>query len=142
MTQKATLLAVLLVMLVFVVVQYRGGLFGARTHDAPSAAFLSEIAADFNKHSPKPIDQETEIASITALEGVLVFNYRLVNRAAMEVDADALLASLRPRVTKGACATPETQKLLRQYVTLRYSYADRSGGSIGSFDVTLADCGA
>jgi len=130
-------------MLVFAVLQARGGLFGTTPRDVRSAAFLSEVATELNKQLPRPVDAETEISSVGGLEGVFVYNYRLVNRLASEVEGSGLVATLKPQVTTAACSAAETRKkFLDEGITLRYSYADKNGSPIASFDVRPADCGA
>jgi hypothetical protein len=141
MNQKTGLLAVLVAMLVFAVIQARGGLFGVAKEDVRSAAFLNKVAAEVNKQLPKQIDAETELANITGLEGVFVYNYRLVNRLASQVDGAALMGSIKPNATAAACNTPDTRdKFIKHGITLRYTYTDKAGAPIGSFDVLPTDC--
>ena len=140
--KKVGLLAVLVAMAVFAILQARGGLFGVPKRDVRSAAFLGEVADGLNKQLPKAVDAETELASVTSLEGVLIYNYRLVNAIAADVDASALLASVTPGVTRSVCTTQDTRdKFLKEGITLRYSYVDKAGAQIASFDVSKADCG-
>src|SRR5262245_24114134 len=117
MKQKMALLAVLVAMLVFAILQARGGLFGVAKQDVRSAAFLSKVATELNKQLPKSIDAETELTSIAGLEGVFVYNYRLVKRLANEVDGTALVNGIKPNTITAACNTPDTRdKFLRQGV--------------------------
>jgi hypothetical protein len=142
MNKKTGLLAILVAMAVFAFLQARGGLFGVAKKDVRSAAFLGEVADGVNKQLPRAVDSETELASVAGLEGVFVYNYRLLNAVATEVDLEGFLASMRPGVTKAACTAPDTRdKFLKEGITLRYSYVDKSGVPIASFDVTRADCG-
>lgn len=141
-SQKVALLAVLVAMLVSTVLYARGGLLGSPRRDVRSAAFLNEVAAELNKQLPKAIDADTELVNITGLEGVFVYHYRLVNLSAGEVDGTALGAEMKPQVAKAACGMAETRdKFLKQGITLRYTYGDRTGTAITSFDVVPADCG-
>jgi hypothetical protein len=141
MKQKTALLGVLVAMLVFAVLQARGGLFGVAKEDVRSAAFLGKVAAEFNKQLPKQVDAETELANVTGLEGVLVYNYRLVNQLASEVDGTALVSAIKPNTTAAACNTPDTRdKFIKRGIALRYTYADKSGSPIASFDVLPTDC--
>ncbi len=141
MNQKATLLAILVAIMVFAFLQARGGLFGTR-EDVRSAAFLGKVAAELNKQLPRVIDGDTELSGVTGQEGVFAYKYRLVNRAVGEVDPANLVSILKPQVTRAACAAPETRdKFLKQGITLRYSYTDKSGLPVASFDVLPADCG-
>jgi hypothetical protein len=140
--KKVGLLAILVAMAVFAILQARGGLFGVAKKDVRSAAFLGEVASGLNKQLPRAVDAETQLASVAGLEGVLVYNYRLVNVLAANVDPNALLGNVRPGVTKSVCTTPDTRdKFLNEGITLRYSYVDKAGVQIASFDVSKADCG-
>ena len=106
-----------------------------------SAAFLTRVAANINPLFPRQVDAETEITRVSALEGVFVYHYRLVNLAVASADA-ALVAELKPTVTKTSCGNPSTlNSFLKKDVTLRYFYSDKAGLALASFDVTLADCG-
>ena len=108
--------------------------------DVRSAAYLNKGAAEVNKTLPKMIDEETELTRVSALEGVVVYNYRLVNATSTDVNPDAF-AAVKAQLIKGACTTPQTHdKFLKQDITLRYSYVDKDKHPIASFDVTLADC--
>jgi hypothetical protein len=112
----------------------------AAQKDVRSAAHLAEEAGQINKLLPIAVDSETEWTSVTGVEGALVRTYRLVKKAAAEVDADVFVATTRPKVTKEACGYNLTRVELIQGVTLRYSYTDRNGAPVASFDVTLRDC--
>ena len=140
MKQKTALLAILVALLVSAVIRARGGLFGT-SEDVRSAAFLGKVAAEANKGLPKMIDPETEMTSTAGLDGVFVYNYRLVNMVGTEVDGQQLVATLKPQVAKAACSAAATRdKFLRQNIALRYSYADKSGVTVASFDVNPGDC--
>jgi S-adenosylmethionine:diacylglycerol 3-amino-3-carboxypropyl transferase len=109
--------------------------------DVKSAAFLSKAAAEVNKKCPMMIDAETEMSRAEGLEGVFVYNYRLVKMAASDVDGAQLQAALQPQVAKLACTTPQTRDtFLKQGITMRYTYADKDHVPIATFDVTAADC--
>jgi hypothetical protein len=115
--------------------------YKATKEDVRSATFLNRVAANLNKQFPKKIDSETEITSVSALEGVFIYHSRLVNLASTEVNA-AALANLKPLVTKAACANAASvDNFLKQGITLRYEYSDKGGRTLASFDVTRAECG-
>ncbi len=106
-----------------------------------SVAFLSRIAARINPLFPRKVDEATEITRVSALEGVFIYHYRFVNVAGAEVDA-AVLAKLRPAVTKSSCGNAATlNNFIKKDVTLRYFYSDKAGATLATFDVTRADCG-
>jgi hypothetical protein len=106
-----------------------------------SAAFLTRVAANINPLFPRKVDEATEITRVSALEGVFIYHYRFVNVAVAEVDA-AVLAKLRPTVTKSSCANAATlNNFIKKDITLRYFYSDKLGRALATFDVTRADCG-
>jgi hypothetical protein len=116
-----------------------GGLFG---EDPRSAAFLTKVAAEITKqlNLPKMIDSETELTTVSGSEGVIAYGYRLVNHSASEIDAGTI-ANLKAQVAKNVCSTPETRdKFLKQRITMRYTYGDKGGAQVASFDITEADC--
>src|SRR5262249_28735190 len=97
---------------------------------------------EINKKLPILVDKETEFVSSAGLDGVLVYNYRLVNVSAADVDVPQFLGALKPRITSSACTTPETRDtFLKKGVTLRYSYADKASVFVVSLDVIPKDCG-
>ena len=106
-----------------------------------SVAFLSRVAANINPLFPRKVDEAIEITSVSALEGVFIYHYRFVDVAVAEVDA-AVLAKLRPTVTKSSCANAATlNNFIKKDITLRYFYSDKVGRALATFDVTRADCG-
>lgn len=109
--------------------------------DGPrSAAFLNRVAANINPLFPRQVDSETEITRVSALEGVFIYHYRFINVGVAEVPR-AVLAKLRPTVTRASCANEATlNNFIRRDITLRYYYSDKSGLALASFDITRADC--
>jgi hypothetical protein len=74
-------------------------------------------------------------------DGVFVYNYRLVNLSAAQVNVEAFLSALRPSVTNAACSTPETrEKFLDKGVALRYTYSDSNRQYLTQIDVSVGDC--
>jgi hypothetical protein len=138
MNKQTAALAIVVAMAVFGLLRLRGGLFGK---DVRSAAFLSQVAAKVNKDLPRTIDAETELSSVAGLEGILVYNYRLVNATAADMDVKQFLGIMTPQVTNVACTNPATRdQFIKKGITLRYTYADKSGVAVASFDVTPALC--
>ncbi len=88
------------------------------------------------------IDKETELMPTEGLEGMLIYNYRLVSYSAAQIDSKRFAAGAKQRVVQGACSTPETRDdFLKKGVTLRYSYYDKDKKPIATIDVKPADCG-
>ncbi len=113
-----------------------------RNNDITSEQFLSKLASEMNKKTPIVVDKETELISTVGLQGVFVYNYRLVNMEATRLDSGRLLSSIRDQIQAVACTTPQTRDtFLKKGVILRYSYYDKKRAHIGSIDVRPTDCG-
>lgn len=109
--------------------------------DPRSATRLSRIAAELNRSVPVMIDAETELMPTQSAEGVLIYNYRLVNYSAAQIDGVKFAAGAKERVRQGACNTAETRDdFLNKGVTLRYTYYDKDKRHIATVDITPADC--
>jgi len=110
--------------------------------DRRSQKFLSKVADDINRSLPVMIDKETELLPTVGAEGMLIYNYRLVNFAVSQLDPKKFAAAAKQQVTHGACNTPETRDgYLKKGVTLRYSYYDKDKQHIATVDVMPSDCG-
>ncbi|HET8563698.1 MAG TPA: hypothetical protein VFM35_07505 [Candidatus Binatia bacterium] len=107
-----------------------------------SQKFLSNVAAEINRSLPVMIDRETELLLTAGAEGVLIYNYRLVNFSAAQLDPKKFATAAKQQVTQGACATAETREgYLKKGITLRYSYYDKEKQHIATVDVRPSDCG-
>jgi hypothetical protein len=110
--------------------------------DVTSVAVLSKVASDLNKTLPMAVDEETELTNVMGLEGVIAYNYRLVNLQTSDIDPGSLVQQLKPSVVKAVCTAPQTRdEFLKNGVTMRYVYTDKDRAHVASFDVTRADCG-
>ena len=110
--------------------------------DPRSQEFLGKIAAEINRSIPVMIDQETELMPAVGVPEMLIYNYRLVNVSAAQVDHNKFAAGAKERLKEGACNRPETRdNFLKKGVTLRYSYFDKDKQHIATVDVAPADCG-
>lgn len=114
-----------------------------RNEDVTSQRALSQMASELNKTLPMMVDKETELISAVGLEGVIAYNYRLVNISADNIRPDEFVNAIRPHVTNAVYTDPQTRHtFLRKGVTMRYSYADKDRRHIARFDVRPADCGS
>jgi hypothetical protein len=114
----------------------------SRTENPSSKESLNRLAAEINRSVPAMIDKETELLPAIGTEGMLIYNYRLVSYSVSQLDPAKFAAGAKERVTQGACNRPETRDdLLKQGVTLRYSYFDKDKQHIATIDVLPADCG-
>jgi hypothetical protein len=105
----------------------------------PTAPVLERVTQQLNKSLPKMLDAETELTSASAVEGVLIYHYRLVHALAADVDV-AALRSLQSTIAKGDCADADARALLNAKISLRYLYNDRTGAQVTWFDVSRLDC--
>lgn len=109
--------------------------------DISSKQALLEVARATNKDLPLMVDDQTELFKLDALEGVLVYHYRLAKVPPGQISAEVIVEQLRPTVTSNTCAAKETRdRFLENGVVLRYVYNDSMNGKIGEFDVVAADC--
>jgi hypothetical protein len=78
---------------------------------------------------------------VQGAEGVLIYNYRLVNYSVAQINRDKFAAGAKQRVSQNACKTADTRdEFLNKGVTLRYNYYDKDKQHIATVDVTPADC--
>ncbi len=110
--------------------------------DPRSERHLGRVAAELNRSVPTMIDAETELMPAQSAEGILIYNYRLVNYSAARIDKERFAAGAKQNLRERACNTAETRdEFLKQGVTLRYSYYDKDKQLIATIDVTPRDCG-
>lgn len=103
---------------------------------------LAKVVNEVNKQAPMMVDAETELMNAHALDGVIGYNYRMVNFEANELDPQIFIDQVRPATVNSVCTTPETRdSFLKNDITMRYTYYGRSREFVVSFDVTRADCG-
>jgi len=113
-----------------------------RRENPRSEESLNRLAAEINRRVPIMIDKETELLPAVGAEGLLTYNYRLVSYSVAQFDATRFAVGAKERVTQGACNRPETRDdLLKNGVTLRYSYYDKDKQHIATIDISSADCG-
>ena len=113
-----------------------------RRENPRSEESLNRLAAEINRRVPIMIDKETELLPAVGAEGLLTYNYRLVSYSVAQFDATRFAVGAKERVTQGACNRSETRDdLLKNGVTLRYSYYDKDKQHIATIDISSADCG-
>lgn len=101
---------------------------------------LVAVASEINKTLPMMVDKETRFDATTALPGkVLKYNYTMVNLAASQIDLSKVDASFRPQIINKVSTTPEMAPLRDQGVTFVYSYSDKDGVFITSFEIGPKD---
>ena len=113
------------------------------TREKPtSLSLLSRVAAEANKGLPKMADADTQVVRMEALEGVLIYQNRLVNHSAAQLDSKAFQTAAKQMLQKSLCNTPATRDgLLKVGVTMRYVYHDKADALLTTVDIRPADCG-
>ena len=112
------------------------------TEDARSRIALEKVAGEVNRSVPSMIDKDTQLVSASGLDGILVYNYKLINYTVAQIDHNRFAIGVKQKVAQAACNRPETRDdFLRKGVTLRYSYYDRNDQHIATVDVTPSNCG-
>jgi hypothetical protein len=112
-----------------------------RNMDPSSKEALDAVARASNRELPMTIDDQTELVELEALEGVLVYRFRLTKILPGQISGETLVQQLRPVVAVSACGNGESRKrFLDNGVTLRYVYTDAHRGAIAQFDVSSEDC--
>lgn len=110
--------------------------------DPTSLEVLLAVASELNKNMPIMVDTETELMTVSAEERTVIYNYRMVNLLAAEMSVAEFREALRPGIIAGACSTPQTRDdFLRQGITMRYVYYDRTKTHLASLEVLPSDCG-
>lgn len=113
-----------------------------RRENPRSEESLNRLAAEINRRVPVMIDKETELLPAVGAEGLLTYNYRLVSYSVAQFDSTRFAVGAKERVIQGVCNRPETRDdLLKNGVTLRYSYYDKDKQHIATIDISSADCG-
>ena len=138
--KKIASVAILVLVLLFLIVSVRALLFGPRKPDVRSAAYLDEIAdvlTDRLKYKYLNPEAEFSPAGCVGQEALLVCTFE--SKVHLPPDADVLLADVRAQMQGGACRS-SLLELLKQGVTLRYSYNNKDGKPLVSFDTTSTDC--
>jgi hypothetical protein len=99
------------------------GRFEARAQDPPSLEVLQAVARVLNKQTPMMVDTDTELSSVAAEAGAIVYHYRLLRVTASAIPVDRLKAFAQPAVTEKVCGNPGTRRdLLDRGVVMRCIY--------------------
>ena len=110
----------------------------------PSQELVTAAAGEANKFLPTMVDRDTELMNVFGVGSTLIYNYRIVNFEADEIDKaefQAVLELLKPDVVRQACTTPETREdLLDQGIEMRYVYHDQNREHLSEFTVTEEAC--
>lgn len=102
-----------------------------------SRASLAKAVARLNRTVPSMVDTDTELTNVTALDGRILYEFRLVKVDSRLVDNAALLANVKKKVSATVC---DANEFVSSGVILEYVYSDQVANRIGTFEVTGMDC--
>ena len=102
---------------------------------------IDKIVVEANKQCPISLDSETRLDSITHPEkGILKYSHTLINLTGeeLEVDKDKIIPALKNIAIDNLKNTTisELKAILKLNAIFRYTYYDKNGELLFSFDVT------
>jgi hypothetical protein len=108
--------------------------------DASVERALVDAANQYNKMLPVMFDSETRgDTSIPQPPNTLIFHLTLVKRTNDELDADAIVKQLRPKIINNYKTTDGMKTLRDAGVTLVYDFYDKNGTFITEIVVKTSD---
>jgi hypothetical protein len=103
---------------------------------------LQQLSLELNKKMPISVDAVTRLDRVSAEPGRLfTYHYTVVpasDASTMRVDFSR---EIKPQLKSQMCSNPDTQKFLKNGVTVVYEYQDASGHELGDARFTPSDCG-
>ena len=75
--------------------------------DPRSREFLSRVAAEINRSTAVVIDRETELMPSEVADGILIYNYRLVNFSVARLERSKFTAAGKQQVTQVPARRPK-----------------------------------
>lgn len=100
-------------------------------------ATLRDTAARLNESLPRMVDGITELRGVSAQGRTLTYHFRIVGKAADQIDMRALPA----RVKTHACTQEDIRELVTRGVTVTYIYTAIDETPLGQVVLTRQECG-
>ena len=102
---------------------------------------IDKMVVEGNKRCPISLDSDTRLDSITHPgKGILEYSYTLINLSEedLSVNMDEAVSITKTVVTEGIknSTSKELNAILQLNATFRYTYYDKNGELLFSFDVT------
>lgn len=103
---------------------------------------FKQAAEKINQGTPSMVDSETRLDEVTVGPGaVLTYHYTFPNYTSDEVDGAWIQSQQRESVTNNVCKNEAMRTALEYGGKYVYSYSGSGQNLIGSFPITLQDCG-
>ncbi len=100
-------------------------------------AELKKAVTELNRDTPKLIDRETRLDSVSTFDLTLQYHYSLVNisKGDSKLDNESVSNAIRQSAQENFDTNPEMKNFRDKGVSLKYSYKDKTGQDL--FDFTI-----
>jgi hypothetical protein len=103
---------------------------------------LQQLSTEYNEKMPVNLNASTRLDKVTAEPGRhFTYHYTVVgisNAGNMPIDFSK---EIKPQLKDQFCGNTESQKLLKNGITVSYQYQDTNGRELGDAEFTPSDCG-
>ena len=114
------------------------GLFSNCSKKDIVGKLIDQTIVEFNKQCPMPIDTETRLDSMSRpAKNIMAYNYSLPNIAKEEIKMRGIdFSIIEKQAPQAIKLIPSFEPLRKLDVIFRYTYYDKNGVLVHSFDVT------
>jgi len=103
---------------------------------------LRRLSIQINQTMPISVDQNTRLDKVSAEPGKqITFHYTILGQFAGVDPVLDFSKDVKPQLKEQLCSSTETQKFLKNGVTVAYLYRDTSGREMGGATFTPSECG-
>ena len=103
--------------------------------------FRPDLTSEFNQSLPVMIDKGTRLDSVIVYDYEMTYTNTMINRSSQELKGTAFIKIMKSHIKNGACSNPKVIPMLRNGVSLIYSYKGSDNIYIGQFTIKPSDCG-
>ena len=103
--------------------------------------FRSDLTSEFNESLPIMIDKGTRLDSKIVYNYEMTYTNTMINKASHELKGTAFIDIMERRTKNGVCSNPKVIPMLKNRVSLVYSYKGNDNIHIGQFTIRPSDCG-
>ena len=102
---------------------------------------MMEVSSELNKVLPMMIDKDTQVFSITIVNGdTIQYNYKFVNLRKDEVDTSFLISEATKNHTNFVCSSPDMKFLIKNNISVNYAYYGKNHNHITTIFVDTSQC--
>lgn len=104
-------------------------------------AITQAMANNINRATPTVLDEFTILEYATSGPGPLVtYHHRLQHSARTDIDIPSFHAEMESNITESLCFTPELLAILKEDITLAYTYNSATGSYVTTVFVGKENC--